>query len=457
MRYIQRIVAVAAGCLVPAISFADFDMVQGNDTAIIVPVCLYSATDGVTRITNITSEDPGLKITLAYENSDTPLVYDATGEIEPITTARTWAAPSASNVRFEVGTDGCYELQFAANSFESGNGALLTIEDTSSPTFAAREVRIHFRATGTDIQSYVHAALVALGLDHLIVAASDGTEPVNNSLIARIVSKAATASFASYNNTSDSLEAQADVAASALATTEALADYIASSTVSGAVASATTTTITAAALVASNARAYVGMTFYWPIGGQSARVTAFNPATDTITLDYALSSAPSASDPFVLLAGPTSVASIISGGSPATATGDAFSRLGAPTGASIAADLFDLRADIPPSLIGGRMDVSVGAMQDGVVTAAAVATDAIDADALSAGATTEIANALLAAGVGPRTLACVLKALEAVSYGRYARTGNDSTFRSPENDGVEVNGTAPSAGTSRTNTEVTCP
>lgn len=45
---------------------------------------------------------------------------------------------------------------------------------------------------------------------------------------------------------------------------------------------------------------------------------------------------------------------------------------------------------IPAALVGGRMDVSVGAMAAGVVTASAIATDAIDADSLAADALAEI-------------------------------------------------------------------
>jgi hypothetical protein len=97
------------------------------------------------------------------------------------------------------------------------------------------------------------------------------------------------------------------------------------------------------------------------------------------------------------------------GGTTVPQTGDSFTRIGAPVGASISADVALVQADtdnlqtrVPAALVGGRMDASVGAMAAGVVTAAAIATDAIDADAVAADAVTEIQSGLstlTAAGV----------------------------------------------------------
>lgn len=59
--------------------------------------------------------------------------------------------------------------------------------------------------------------------------------------------------------------------------------------------------------------------------------------------------------------------------------------------ATVQADTDDIQTRLPAALSGGRMDSVVNAMATGVVTAAAVATNAIDADALAADAVTEIA------------------------------------------------------------------
>ena len=82
-----------------------------------------------------------------------------------------------------------------------------------------------------------------------------------------------------------------------------------------------------------------------------------------------------------------------------------YTRIGAPAGASASADIAAVKVDtaailvdtgttldgrIPAALVGGRIDASVGAMAAGTVTAAAIATDAIDGDAIAASAVTEI-------------------------------------------------------------------
>ena len=67
--------------------------------------------------------------------------------------------------------------------------------------------------------------------------------------------------------------------------------------------------------------------------------------------------------------------------------------------AAVETDTQDIQARIPAALVGGRMDVNVGAMGSGVITASAVATGAIDADALATDAVTEIADGILSRSV----------------------------------------------------------
>jgi hypothetical protein len=127
-------------------------------------------------------------------------------------------------------------------------------------------------------------------------------------------------------------------------------------------------------------------------------------------------------------------------------TGDSFVRLGAPAGASIAADLVvidnfvddletrltalragyldnlsagavataaalttvqadtdDIQTRLPAALVGGRMDSGVGAMAAGIIVAASFGAGAIDAAALAADAANEIADALLDRSAGVET------------------------------------------------------
>ncbi|RWO23363.1 hypothetical protein [Mesorhizobium sp.] len=56
---------------------------------------------------------------------------------------------------------------------------------------------------------------------------------------------------------------------------------------------------------------------------------------------------------------------------------DTYARLGAPVGASISADVAAVKAVLPSALVSGRIDASVGAMAAAVLTATAIAADAI--------------------------------------------------------------------------------
>lgn len=66
-------------------------------------------------------------------------------------------------------------------------------------------------ATGmkTEVESEVNDALVALKLDHLI-AVADNDDPVNDSIIAKLASSAATADWSTFVNTTDALQAIRD-------------------------------------------------------------------------------------------------------------------------------------------------------------------------------------------------------------------------------------------------------
>jgi hypothetical protein len=65
-------------------------------------------------------------------------------------------------------------------------------------------------AWDAEVQSEVNDGLVALGLDHLVSASVTGTDITDNSIIAKMVSKSATADWDSFVNTTDALEALRD-------------------------------------------------------------------------------------------------------------------------------------------------------------------------------------------------------------------------------------------------------
>lgn len=83
---------------------------------------------------------------------------------------------------------------------------------------------------------------------------------------------------------------------------------------------------------------------------------------------------------------------------------------------AVETDTQDIQNRLPAALVGGRMDASVGAMAAAVITAAAVATGAIDADALAADFTDEIWDEPV--GDGAYTIREVLRIALAVLAGK---------------------------------------
>ena len=61
-----------------------------------------------------------------------------------------------------------------------------------------------------EVQSEVADALVAIGLDHLVSASVAGSDVVDNSIVAKLVSKESTADWDDFVNTTDSLQAVRD-------------------------------------------------------------------------------------------------------------------------------------------------------------------------------------------------------------------------------------------------------
>jgi hypothetical protein len=71
-------------------------------------------------------------------------------------------------------------------------------------------VNMDAAVSATATPTEVGTELATIGLDHLITAADPGGLVVDDSILAKLVSKSATASFSDFDNTTDSLQAQAD-------------------------------------------------------------------------------------------------------------------------------------------------------------------------------------------------------------------------------------------------------
>lgn len=175
------------------------------------------------------------------------------------------------------------------------------------------------------------------------------------------------------------------------------------SLVSGTSDSGTTTTMVDAARTEADTDYWTGDIILFTSGtiaNQARVITAFDPATDTLTFTPATTQAV-ATQTYEILAGARTVLAGIThtsaripnvtltdtvttytGNTPQT--GDSFARLGLPVGASVSADIAGIQADtdnvqarLPAVLVAGRLDSSVGAMAANVVTASSLATDAV--------------------------------------------------------------------------------
>lgn len=124
--------------------------------------------------------------------------------------------------------------------YASGNNFQVVLSGAEIDGETVNAVLAHFSIehrypSATVIQTAVNAALVALGLDHLISQSVSGSDIADNSIIAKLVSKESTADWDTYDNTTDSLEALRDnqqTAANAAIVANGL-DHLVSQSVSG--------------------------------------------------------------------------------------------------------------------------------------------------------------------------------------------------------------------------------
>lgn len=118
----------------------------------------------------------------------------------------------------------------AIGSSELATTAVNEIRDailSDSTPFAGANIdaTISSRATPAQVNTEVDTALADIGLDHLLAAAVAGTDITDDSIIAQLVSSAATADWDTFDNTTDSLQAIAD-SSSNPPTAAAIADAV---------------------------------------------------------------------------------------------------------------------------------------------------------------------------------------------------------------------------------------
>lgn len=352
-------------------------------------------------------------------------------------TAQT-ARDIGASVLLSTGT-GTGQLDFTSGVVKANLAQILgtAITETAGQIAAAFK-KFFDKATPTGTINSIPDA-VAGAANGLFIAGTNAATAITTALTANITGNlsgsvgSVTGAVGSVTGAIGSVAAGGITAAS-VATGAIDADALASdavteirSVVSGTSDSGTTTTMVDAARTEADTDYWAGDIILFTSGnisGQARVITAFDPATDTITFTPATTQAVATqtyeiiSGARAVLAGITHTSARIpnvtltdtvttyTGNTPQT--GDVYPKVDTEI-ATIITDVAAVKADtaailvdtgttldgrIPAVLVSGRMDSSVGAMAAGVVTAAAVATDAIDADALAADAAAELADAV---------------------------------------------------------------
>ena len=301
--------------------------------------------DGLTGLSNASS---GLIIATITDNEAATTTYTVgSSNVETITTLATYAAPTASKCRFKevdaTNHKGLYEFQFADARFSVSSARSLRITVTG----ATNLLTAHWRIALVQFDPFDTVRLGLTALPNAAAEASGGLPTLS----------AAQASNGTI---------QANVHRWLTGTPNALQ--------SGRVDS------------------YLGAVASGVIAAASFAANALDAVWSTTTR---------------ILTAATNITS--TGGTTVPQTGDSYARIGAPVGASVSADIAGVQSDtdniqtrLPAALVSGRMDSNMQAAANGVITAAVIATDAIDADALATDAITEIQSGLstlTAAGV----------------------------------------------------------
>ena len=193
--------------------------VNGN-TSVIINVCIASVADPNVYI-HADEDIASLAIEFLDEDGVSLGLYDAGTEIEDVAAPGTGAftTPSANNVRVSPDGNGagdCTEIQPPDAIFASDDIVRLRISDGGT-TLLDFDEQITLLATEISTRASIQAELEEMKLHKLALSAVTGSDITDNSVLAYLVSDDATADWDSYNNQTDSLEAQSNLIGSPIA------------------------------------------------------------------------------------------------------------------------------------------------------------------------------------------------------------------------------------------------
>lgn len=130
---------------VPTLARAECDIIEFDNNSNIIRLKIIDTTDGQ-GLTGLTSASSGLRIAAIADNASATTAYTVAGStIEGITTLGTYAAPTATKVRFKeldaTNHPGIYELQFSDATFSAASSKSLLISASGATNM--QEVDCH--------------------------------------------------------------------------------------------------------------------------------------------------------------------------------------------------------------------------------------------------------------------------------------------------------------------------
>lgn len=163
MRYISKLLAFLL--LFGGVALADCEYVDYSATSNIIRVKIVSSATG-NGLTGLTSASSGLKIGTIANNEATSTAYTVAGStIESITTLGTYAAPTATKVRFKevdaTNHPGLYEIQLADARFAVANAKSLIISASGATNMVDMDCHIPLMSTKQDFANTLLATTIS--------------------------------------------------------------------------------------------------------------------------------------------------------------------------------------------------------------------------------------------------------------------------------------------------------
>lgn len=159
-----------------------------------------------------------IKITSGLGAGQSRVIYDYTGATDTASITPNWATNPDSSSVYEV-VEGSANITAWLNNVVTGDGdwaelqtdvdAILVDTGTTIPA----QITALNDLSAAQVNTEVDNALADINLDHLMKVAVTGADVIDNSALAMLVSKSATADWDDFVNTTDSLQATADALA----------------------------------------------------------------------------------------------------------------------------------------------------------------------------------------------------------------------------------------------------